>query len=259
MNDHVNKAENLSHPVDFCFHPNAFPSTWCPGCGIGTVIFALLDAVKLADMEFNHIRFICGIGCAGKAGDYFKLKHSWVKDGKLLQRIRQNLEKGDAEISLALMNNPDLLLSGGEDFNKGKTFKETGIIVFINNLIYSINNNHLFPMSPFCRKSTDGKLDLPFNVPALARQAGIRFTARWTPLQAGWLRYSLSRALKEKGISLIEVVSPCVVYDSEKKRILDAPEKMFFYIKHSCFFSGEKTRELDLRRDKIIIGEFIDK
>ncbi len=259
MSCNDNKAEILSHPADPWFHPWVFPSVWCPGCGIGIAVFALLDAIKQSDLLFDRIHFISGTGCTSKAGEYLKLKNSRVKDGKILQKIRQNRRQGKAGISIALMNNPDLLLSGGEDFQKEKSGKETGVIIFVNNLIYSVNNRHLFPMTPFCRKSVDGRHDLPFNLPALAKQAGVKFIARWTPLQAGWLRYSLSHALKKPGFSLIEVVSPCVVFNVENGRILDAPERMVFYNQYSCFFSGEKISGLDLRQDRIVIGELANR
>ena len=47
-------------------HDKKFPHVWCPGCGIGIVMGALIRGVERTGLEKDEIVLASGIGCSGR-------------------------------------------------------------------------------------------------------------------------------------------------------------------------------------------------
>ena len=132
--------------------------------------------------------------------------------------------------------------------------------IYINNLIYALSKDQAFPLTPYMRTSTQGEFEIPFNIPYMACSIGASYVARWTPIRAGWMKQSFVESFSVKGLSVIEVLSPCLIYDSTTGRILDPVERMAFYNDNSEIQFWVPIKNLDIRRQKkIIIGKFLDK
>ena len=43
-----------------------FPHLWCPGCGHGTVLNGLLQAIEKLGFSRNEIVMVSGIGCSAR-------------------------------------------------------------------------------------------------------------------------------------------------------------------------------------------------
>jgi pyruvate/2-oxoacid:ferredoxin oxidoreductase beta subunit len=92
----------------------------------------------------------------------------------------------------------------------------------------------------------------------MAASIGAEYVARWTPLRIGWMIHSLANALSLKGLSIVELISPCLIYDALKGDILDPVDRMKFYNDQSEIRFTAPTPDLDLRGgNKIIEGEFV--
>lgn len=246
-----------NHPADSFLIQQAFPTVFCQGCGIGTVMHAFIEAVREEGLKNRKVRVVSGTGCTGKVPEFFGFPNQAQTDGRVLRNVLSWQKKDEGLKVLALMNNADFFLSGAEDFIKAARKGANVIVVHINNFICAVSEKGFAPMTPFVRRSFDGKFELPFNMPHLARTAGALYIARWTPLRAGWLKYSFLDAFSKEGFSFIEVVSPCLVYHVSEGRIQDAVDRMKFYDAFSEIRTGGKMEHLDLRRnDKIVIGVF---
>lgn len=247
------------HPADSLLYTEILPTVWCYGCGIGTVVHTFIQALKEASVSPQNVGLVSGSGCAGKISDYIRLPSHTAPHGDVVARAAELKKENPQRRVVALLNNSDFLLTGARDFIEEAGKGTDLMVLYINNFLYTLNKTRAFPMTPFIRKSTDGRFDLPFNIPHLAKTCGARYVARWTPLQAGWLKYSISEALFQKGTALIEVISPCLMFSCDEGRIRNAGEKMKFYDDHSEFRYGEKTENLDLRGEgKIVVGIFLD-
>ena len=62
------------HPIDSYFPPDLMPSVWCPGCGIGTIVYTIVQAFEEMCIEPNKICVVSGIGCTGKVAEYLNFK-----------------------------------------------------------------------------------------------------------------------------------------------------------------------------------------
>ncbi|MGB3480088.1 MAG: thiamine pyrophosphate-dependent enzyme [bacterium] len=252
--------ENIekSHPADCFLYTDSVPSVWCPGCGIGTVINTFIQAVEKSSFSSDKICVVSGMGCTGKAAEYLKFNSFNKIDGNLIEYAAK-FQNSDRKV-VVFSNNADFLVSGAKDLAEtGKNGIEL-LVIHVNNIIYTITEYKAIPNTPFVRTSADGNFELPFNIPHLAKECGATYVARWTPLRAGWLMYSMIDTLSKRGFSVIEVISPCLIYYPDSKRIGDAAELMKFYDDNSVIKHGEPTEDLDIRvRNKIILGKFVDK
>jgi len=248
------------HPFDFFVHTDSIPSVWCAGCGIGTVVYAFLQAVEEAEINPNKMCVVSGLGCTGKVSEYLNCKSYSITDGHVI-RYAANLshEKQDLRV-VVYSDNADFLISGAKDFIDTGRRGANLLVIHINNFFYIITENTVIPATPFVRTSPDNNFELPFNVPLLAESCGATYVARWTPFHAGWLKYSMIDVFSRQGFSVIEIISPCLIYYAGSCRIGDAVERMKFYNDNSVMKRGESVENLDIRaHDKIIVGKFVDK
>jgi 2-oxoglutarate ferredoxin oxidoreductase subunit beta len=74
------------------------------------------------------------------------------------------------------------------------------------------------------------------------------------------LTNSLTKALKKKGFSVVEVISPCAMYYSRINKLGDGLDMMKFYHKNTVIKHWVNTKELGIGFQKpFIIGEFVDR
>ncbi|MFW6140859.1 MAG: thiamine pyrophosphate-dependent enzyme [Acidobacteriota bacterium] len=252
--------ENIFHPTDYFLVSDIFPTVWCPGCGIGTAVYSFFEACKEKDIDRNDLYIISGMGCTGKISEFLCLSSSSVTDGHIIEKVIHINENNPDKKIVLFLNNADFLISGGEELNKAKNRNLNVLIIYINNFIYALSKDQAFPMTPYMRKSTQGEFEIPFNIPYLACSIGASFVARWTPIRAGWMKHSFVESFSVQGLSLVELISPCLIYDAITGRILDPVEKMAFYNDNSEIQFWVPVKNLDLRKQKkIIIGKFLDK
>jgi 2-oxoglutarate ferredoxin oxidoreductase subunit beta len=248
------------HPIDSFFPPDSMPSVWCPGCGIGTIVYTFIQAIEEIHAEPEKIGVVSGIGCTGKVAEYLNFKSCETTEGNVINYAANLAAKKPNLHVVAFTNNADFLMSSAKDLrNIGR--KDTPILMLhINNLIYCLTKNEIIPTTPFMRSSADTTYELPFNIPHLAKSSGAKYVARWTSLRAGWLKYSIIDALSKPGLSVIEVILPCVMYDTIGSKIGDSVDRMKFYNDSSLMKHYEPTEQLDLRSQReIVIGKFVDK
>lgn len=61
----LNKDEALEY-----LRENHLPTVWCPGCGNGIVLKAMLEAIKNLGLQKDNIAVVSGIGCSSRATGY---------------------------------------------------------------------------------------------------------------------------------------------------------------------------------------------
>jgi len=247
------------HPIDSFLHAGSIPSVWCPGCGIGTVVYAFLKALEEKEIDPRRICVVSGFGCTGKVAEYLNIESSNSTDGYVIRHAATRLAENKNSRVVVYSDNADLLKSGAQDFIEMGREGLNLLVIHINNFVYVITEHRVFPITPFMRTSSDNRFELPFNIPHLAESSGATYIARWTPFHAGWLKYSIMDALSRQGFSVIEVISPCLMYYASTWRIGDAVERMKFYDDHTVMKQGESVENLDIRaHDRIIIGKFVN-
>jgi len=249
-----------SYPFENFLQAGSIPSVWCPGCGIGTVINTFIHAAERSNVSSNDICVVSGIGCTGKVAYCVKF-NSFQTIYRSCIRCASHIKlKNPNWRVVVFLSDADFMISGADDF-VGIVKKGIDILViYINNYIYYlyIKGKNL-TKTPFMGVTVDKSIESPFNIPHLAESCGFRYIARWTPLHVRRLSYSMTDSLQKPGPSLIEVISPCLMYYSSEGLVGTSLNRMDYFYDNSIIKKGERTENLDLRfKDKIIVGEFKD-
>jgi len=56
--------------VAMYYRREGFPTIWCPGCGIGNVVAAMVRAIDLLGLNHDETVIVTGIGCSGIIYNY---------------------------------------------------------------------------------------------------------------------------------------------------------------------------------------------
>lgn len=267
-NNAVNSSENIGsqdkisdeHPVESLLCTDSMPSIWCPGCGIGIVVNAFVQAVNKMGIDPNNVCALSsGIGCAGKIASHLNFKSHETTNGNVINYAIDLANKNPDLKVVVFLNDADFIASGVDDLIEAIK-KDTGILViYINNYIYRIFMEHKeLKQTPFLRGTLDDDSISPFNIPHLAKSFGAAYVARWTPLHVRRLTYSIKDALSTHGSSVIEVISPCLMYYVNTGNAGETIDRMGAYHKHSVTKHNEPTENLDLRlQPEIVVGKFV--
>jgi 2-oxoglutarate ferredoxin oxidoreductase subunit beta len=220
-----------------------------------------LETVKKQTSQ--NICITSGIGCAGKIASYLKVNSIPADNGNALHSaVKHKSEHPDAKV-IAFLNDADFTAFGINDLIEAGKKNVNLIVIYINNFLYVITENKTLPVTPFVRSTaiSDGnKVELPFNIPHLAKSADAKYVARWTPLDVHRLMDSISEAMnKPSGLSVVEVISPCLMYYASVDKIGDKLDRMKFLQGNTEIKHNEPTENLDIRNNKkLIVGKFID-
>ena len=253
-------ATEEQHPVDPLLHTDSIPSGWCSGCGIGIVVNTFVQAVNKMDIDAEKIHVVSsGIGCTGKVDQYLSFKSYKMTDGNVIAYATDlAVKKPDIKVVLFL-NDTDFIASNIDDFIKAGKKGTRILVIYINNYIYRIFMEHkALPQTPFLKDSSKDKNVSPFNIPLLAKLSGADYVARWTQLHIRRLMFSIEDALSTEGFSVIEVISPCLMYYMNTENVGELIDRMGVYEDNSIIKHNEPTENLDIRaQQQIIVGKFI--
>ena len=61
-----------------------FPTIWCPGCGIGTIMMQLAMVLDEMGLDETNTVIVTGIGCTGRMGGYLKHEAVYTLHGRTL-------------------------------------------------------------------------------------------------------------------------------------------------------------------------------
>ncbi len=250
------KAKKPHHPLDDLLRTDRIPHIWCPGCGIGTAFSSCLIAMKGSGIDLQKTVMVSGIGCSGRGAGYVNLDSYHTTHGRAIP-FATGMKLANPELNLVVFSGDgDLFAIGGNHFIHAARRNMDMTVICVNNFNYGMTGGQVAATTPYHAKTTTtpfGNPESPFNLPLLAYASGATYIARWTPLNAGWLKRSITDALGMKGLRVIEVVSPCVVYDVNNNRIGDGADRLTMLNDFSVLEDIHSTKDMDLRNNDMII------
>lgn len=192
--------------------PGILPHMWCPGCGIGTMMSAMLRAFE--ELGFTHADtvVVTGIGCTGKLDDYLVTNALHTTHGRALA-YATGIKAFNPRLNVVVvMGDGDSVTIGGNHFIHAARRNIDLTAIVLNNLNFGMTGGQVSGATPGASVTSTtayGNPERAFDICALAETAGANYVARTTP-HHGWEMQALMRqGLERRGFSLIEVVSPC--------------------------------------------------
>ena len=235
------------------------PHIFCPGCGNGTIMNAFLAAMEKAEMDFDNIAMVSGIGCSSRIPGYMKCDSLHTTHGRALS-FATGLKTANKDLDVVVFTGDgDCASIGGNHLIHAARRNINLTVICINNNIYGMTGGQISPTSPkgsFGTTAPYGNQDTPFNLAELVAAAGATYSARWTTVQIENLVTSIKDGLKNPGFSFIEVATQCPTYFGRKNK-LRTPTAMAVTLKMNTVFksAADRMRPKDLE-GKIVVGEF---
>ena len=257
--EHSNPYGNKFLPY---LREDRLPHIFCPGCGNGTIMNAFIKGMEKAEMDFDSVAMVSGIGCSSRIPGYMDCDSLHTTHGRALS-FATGLKVSNPDLNVVVFSGDgDAASIGGNHLIHAARRNINLTVICVNNNIYGMTGGQISPTSPkgsFGTTAPYGTDDSPFKLAELVAAAGATYSARWTTLQIENLVGSIKTGLKNKGFSFIEVVSPCPTYYGRKNK-LRTPTAMAVTIKINTVFKSEAERmkEKDLE-GKIVVGEFANK
>jgi len=234
------------------------PHIWCPGCGHGIILNAVIRAIEKAGLDQDKTAIVSGIGCSSRASGYLNFDTLHTTHGRALA-FATGLKVANPELNvIVLTGDGDSLAIGGNHFIHACRRNIDITTVVFNNSIYGMTSGQYSPMTPTGRYATTapyGNIDRNFDLCELARVAGATYVARGTAYHAAMLSDLVTKAIGNKGFSVVEAISQCPTYYGRKNK-LGTPVDMLTWQKDSAVTQAAAAKLApEQMADKFVIGE----
>ena len=254
--------KSVEHPLRKYLRPSVEATTFCPGCGDGTVLASILQAIDELGMTMDDFVFVSGIGCAAWIispnfnADVLHTTHG--RPIAFATGIKLSLPEKKV---MVVSGDGDLTAIGGNHLIHAARRNIEMVVICANNGIYGMTGGQVAPTTPREARTITtpyGSLENTFDISRMVQAAGASYVARWTAYQPRQMTKSIKKAIQKKGFAFIEVISQCPVQFGAKTGAGGAVEMLEMYRKSSI--SVKKAVEMSPQEieDKIVTGEFID-
>ena len=233
---------------------------WCPGCGDYGVLSALYGALSRMDVDPKDLVIVSGIGCSGRLPDFVKAYGFHGAHGRALP-VAQGIKVANPDLLVfAVGGDGDGLSIGGGHFPHIARRNVDITYIIMDNAIYGMTKGQYSPTSPPLLEtgsSPYGVLEEPINPIALAIAYDASFVAR-AYVGPKWVEQLIDlivQAVKHRGFSFIQVLSPCVTFNA-LQTYQSLNEQVAEIGSDHDPSNRAKAFDLALHTDKIYLGLF---
>ena len=206
-----------------------FPHIWCPGCGHGMTLNAMLHAFDELGMDPCSLVMVSGIGCSARISGYVNVHSMHTLHGRALAFATGiKLTRPDLHVVVP-MGDGDATAIGGNHFIHAARRNIDITAILMNNRIYGMTGGQYSPMSGRGIRATTapyGNIDRDFDAVKLAEGAGATFVARTTTFHVRELTTLIKKAMNHKGFSVVEVMTQCPTYFGRKNKMGSAVDML---------------------------------
>ncbi|MBN2569022.1 MAG: 2-oxoacid:ferredoxin oxidoreductase subunit beta [Deltaproteobacteria bacterium] len=222
-----------------------FPHIWCPGCGHGTVMTAIIRAVENLGLAKNDIVAVSGIGCSSRICGYLDFHTLHTLHGRALA-FATGIKLSRPELTVLVpMGDGDASAIGGNHLIHAARRNIDVTAIIMNNNIYGMTGGQYSPLTGYEQFATTapfGNIDPSFDLVRLATGAGASFVARTTTYHVNPMVKILEKAITHKGFSVVEVLSQCPTQFGRRNKIPSAVDMLNQY-KTNTTPIGSKEKE----------------
>lgn len=235
------------------------PHIFCSGCGNGTTLNTFFRGMEAAEIDFDNIAMVSGIGCSSRIPGYVKCDSLHTAHGRAIS-FATGLKIGNPDLDVVVFTGDgDAAAIGGNHLIHAARRNINLTVICVNNNIYGMTGGQISPTSPkgsFGSTAPYGSKDKPFDLAELVVAAGGSYVSRWTTIHGIQLVNSIKKALKNDGFSFVEVLSQCPTYFGRKNK-LRSPVEMIKSFKENSIVK-RKADKMDPEEliGKLIVGEF---
>jgi len=237
------------------------PLIWCPGCGHGIALKAILGAIDRRGLGKDEIAMVSGIGCSSRATGYVDFNTLHTTHGRAIA-FATGVKLANPELTVIVVTGDgDAVAIGGNHLIHAARRNIDLTVVLLNNWIYGMTGGQASPTTPQgCRATTApyGSMEPSFDIARLVACAGASFVARTTVAQPLKTSRLIERGIAKKGFALVEVLTPCPTAFGRQNKI-GKPLDSLSWIRDRTV-DVRKTGELSERdlEGKLVTGVLAD-
>lgn len=236
------------------------PHLWCPGCGIGVVLKAMLRAVENMGWDKNDIAFVSGIGCTSRAPGYVDCNTLHTTHGRALA-FATGIKMAQPKKHLVIFSGDgDSTAIGGNHFIHSCRRNIDMTLIIVNNNIYGMTGGQHSPTTPIGAKTstmTYGNIDPNFDISLLAKASGATYVARSTVNKGKMLENYITKAFKNPGFSVVEAISNCHTQFGRKNKLGDPLALRKWIADKEIPLTKAREMKAEDLKGQFITGEFI--
>jgi 2-oxoglutarate ferredoxin oxidoreductase subunit beta len=243
-------------------HEKKFPHVWCPGCGNGIVLGALIRAIDRTGFTKDEIVLVSGIGCSGRLSVYVDFNTLHTTHGRALT-FATGVKLANPKLQvIVVMGDGDATAIGGNHFIHAARRNLNLTAIIINNNIYGMTGGQYSPTTPYAARTTTslyGHIEQPFSIAELAVTAGAAMVGRGTVYHANLLDQLMEAAILKRGFAVVEVISHCHTQFGLKNKLGGPVEMMRRQKEMAVRVDKARTMTPEELEGRITIGTLVDR
>ncbi|TME33177.1 MAG: hypothetical protein E6I62_04435 [Chloroflexi bacterium] len=192
-----------------------FPTIWCPGCGIGTIMMQLAIVLEEMSLDETNTVIVTGIGCTGRMGSYLKHESVYTLHGRTLP-VAEAIKTVRPELNVIVVaGDGDTASIGGNHLIHTIRRNANVTVLCNNNEIYGLTGGQTGPTTPTGTKTLSspiGNPNTPINLQGIVRSSEHALYAKTT-------------------VYLVDITSQCIENNGRRIGFASANEMLTFYRK----------------------------
>jgi 2-oxoglutarate ferredoxin oxidoreductase subunit beta len=234
----------VSKDLSYYLRMNKMPHIFCPGCGHGIAMNCMLRAIDAEGLDKNEVVVVSGIGCSSRIPGYLDFNTLHTTHGRAIPFATGiKMVRPDLKV-IVVSGDGDATAIGGNHFIHACRRNIDISLFVLNNNIYGMTGGQYSPTTFLgARASTApyGNIEPEFDISGLAVAAGASYVARATCYHALQMIKLFRDAIKNKGFSVVEVMSQCPTYFGRRNRMAD-PVDMINWQKEKTYTEAEAKK-----------------
>ncbi|MDQ7007687.1 MAG: 2-oxoacid:ferredoxin oxidoreductase subunit beta [Acidobacteriota bacterium] len=238
-----------------------FPLIWCPGCGDGIVLKAILRAIDRLGLEQDKVCMVSGIGCSSRTPGYVDFNTLHTTHGRALA-FATGVKMARPELHVIVVTGDgDACAIGGNHFIHAARRNIDITVLLYNNWIYGMTGGQASPATPAGDRASTapfGAIEPNFDIARLAAAAGASFVARETVAKPALMDKWIEKAITRKGFSLVELMTPCPTTYGRRNRMANPVDMVEDLKRRSVSVAKAERLGDELPDNAIVTGVFVD-
>ncbi len=211
-----------------------FPTIWCPGCGIGTIMMQLAMTLDEMKLDERNTIIVTGIGCTGRMGGYLKHEAVYTLHGRTLP-VAEAIKTVRPEMNVIVVAGDGDTASIGGNHLIHSIRRNAPVTILCNNTeISGLTGGQTGPTTPTGTKtlsSPGGNPNTPINLQGLVRSSPHALYAKTTVYHQLHLRNAIREAIEWPGFSFVDITSQCIENNGRRIGFASANDMLTFYRK----------------------------
>jgi 2-oxoglutarate ferredoxin oxidoreductase subunit beta len=254
-----------THPLDRHLRTDRIPTLYCPGCGLGIGLGAMLRGLQKrideGSISPDSVVWVGGIGCSARLSFYVNYDSAHVLHGRAIP-FAVGVKLANPELTVIVVGGDgDIAGIGGNHLLHAARRNIDIITVMFTNFVYAMTGGQVAPTTPLGVRTTTtphGNPEPPLDVVKVVSSLNANYVARASITTPHYIEQYFYKALGMRGFRFIEVVSTCPEVYGRHIGLRD-PVEMYNELKKRVIYKPRPTlEEAAINWEKsIVIGEYI--